>query len=412
MPRSLARRIVLVLGAVFLFGPLVLYAAGVTDRAVENRPLSGRPRLSEGWGAFDQATRYLVDRLPLRGSAVRANTWIAEHVFHQTPHYGGVGVGGEQATTALPFGAPRQDRPAREPAQPVVVQSGGGVLPGRDGWLYLKDDYYYGCHPKQPLAQAVARWAHLVRAVRATGRRAFVYFMPDKSTVYPEHLPASVPEAACAAPNRRLLWRLLEHHPPPGLIGMRQAELALKAREHPTLTYYRRDSHPNTLGALLLLRAIVRRLDVPLLPGEDARGPDRKVTGDLTIQLGTPTKEIAPGEDLKRRGIGPITTGKVKLPSGQLASSYTLAPGPRPRIPGRTVLVGDSFATEIERPLAQFAAQLTRVTWNYSSGDDLGAALASADTVVIEVAERLASVWGPPDAQIDALAARLGRPPG
>jgi hypothetical protein len=80
-------RLAFALAALFFFAtPVALRMAGVTARPFENRRLADAPRVSQGFDAFPQATRFFVDRLPLREQAVRADTWISRSIFATTPN--------------------------------------------------------------------------------------------------------------------------------------------------------------------------------------------------------------------------------------------------------------------------------------------------------------------------------------
>ena len=102
------RRVFAVLALLFFCLPVGLRAVGITVRPFENRELAGAPKLSDGWNAFDQGTRFFVDRLPLREQAVRANTWISLHVWDTLPDYARARNGKDDA---LPFGAPQAKAP-------------------------------------------------------------------------------------------------------------------------------------------------------------------------------------------------------------------------------------------------------------------------------------------------------------
>ncbi len=64
------------LAIAFFAAPVALRAVGVHANAFENRRLAEAPKLSQGWEVFQQATRFLTDRMPLREQAVRANTIV------------------------------------------------------------------------------------------------------------------------------------------------------------------------------------------------------------------------------------------------------------------------------------------------------------------------------------------------
>lgn len=148
----------------FFATPIALRAVGIRARAFENRRFAAAPNLDEGWGFFDETTRFLVDRMPLRYQAVHANTWIDLNVFDTTPHYGENGLSGVQNDLALPFtGRPDQNsaglssvNPATKasagsaPAQPPPPPTATQVVLGRDGWLFLQGVFDRACAPFIP----------------------------------------------------------------------------------------------------------------------------------------------------------------------------------------------------------------------------------------------------------------------
>ena len=90
--------------------------------------------------------------LPLRQQAVRANTWVQRHIFGTTPRYGQSSLGGLAADQALPFGQPQQDTHSTGVGR--AGQAGSRVLVGRDGWLFLHQDFDMACTLPPPARQS------------------------------------------------------------------------------------------------------------------------------------------------------------------------------------------------------------------------------------------------------------------
>ena len=67
MKRSTYIRVAFAVLAIgFFAAPIILRGVGVTATAFENRRLADAPQLSQGWDGFQQTSRFLTDRLPLR----------------------------------------------------------------------------------------------------------------------------------------------------------------------------------------------------------------------------------------------------------------------------------------------------------------------------------------------------------
>jgi alginate O-acetyltransferase complex protein AlgJ len=377
------RYLIVALAAVFLFTPLALLATGYHAPRFENRPLTPAPKPSAGWKFFDQATQYLVDRLPLRKQAVRANAWVDEHVWNTTPRSGNGNRAG-----ALPFGVPAQDR---TPAKPAASSPSNQVLRGKDGWLYLQADIAAACTPGEPIPQALATYSQLAAVLRASGRPAEIVIVPNKTTIYPEHLPPGFPGDACASRGRDALWNALEHSPPPHVHGLRTALLAAKAAHRGQLVYRVKDTHWNRVGATAMAQFMVEAAGgrrVSWAPRDVVRVPDERFSPDLAQLLGTPTAETAPAVTVVRPGAGRVVEHDTKLASGDVAQTFTHVGATAPLIPGTTYLLGDSFSLEALSQIVPYFSRLVVMNWGTSDRTEIVGAMQSADRVFMEVAER------------------------
>lgn len=344
----------------FFVTPVALRAVGVTAEAFENRPFATAPKLSQGWDAFQQTTAFLIDRMPLRAQAVRANTRIWTDVFGTAPRYGQDPLGADQA---LPFAGNAEEGAA--PGQPTAAQNAQQVLPGEDGWLYLQNEQDVACNPPLDPSKALERWSALVRTVRSSGRHAVLIVPADKATIYPEYLPGDFEVKDCAARGKREMWSVLDGAPASsGVIGLREALLAEKRRRTGEI-YMSKDSHWNTIGALVGVRQVLTSIgrDVRVRASELVRLPPTKYTGDLTNLIGNPEETTTP------------TLGVKRAPDA-------------PRVPGRTVFVGDSFGQTPFAQLQPYFEQLRWAPWVGTPPAKLIREIQLADTVIFETVER------------------------
>jgi hypothetical protein len=120
-----ARTVIATIALLFFFAPIGVRVVGVTARPFENRPLATPPKLAQGWDALEQGRDFLVDRMPLREQAVRADAWISENVFDTPPGAGRADAGGG----ALPFNPPAPAKPAK-PKPPVGRGYSNSVVGG------------------------------------------------------------------------------------------------------------------------------------------------------------------------------------------------------------------------------------------------------------------------------------------
>jgi alginate O-acetyltransferase complex protein AlgJ len=376
MSRTRALRLLFAALAVGFFAtPIALRAVGIKARAFENRSFASAPGLSAGWNVFDDTSRFLIDRMPLRYQAVRANTWIDLHVFNTTPHYGENGLSGVQNDLALPFtGNPHQDKvglatttPTAQGAPPVQQASTASqVAVGREGWLFLQGVFDRACAPFVPFPAAATRWEELLRVIRASGRRVELIVAPDKSTIYPEHVSPSTPNLACGVPGTAALWEQVESPSATraGIVGLRRPLLAAK-RSTSDLLYYRTDSHWNSVGALSLVQAALPPLGrtVRMLPSEVIDTGPVHFGGDLLSLLGESGSEIAPTRSIRR------------------------VPG-APVLGTPTALIGDSYSDTPIVFLHDYIKQIDVLNWNDSSAEQIAQAIATSPDVILETVER------------------------
>ena len=355
-----------ILAIAFFAAPIALRVVGVKADAFENRRLADAPKLSQGWDAFAQGTQYLIDRLPLRDEAVRANTRIWSDVFDTTPRYGGRNGAGPDRALPFAFGsqAGAEQGDPKKPAGPDVARI--DVLEGNGEWLFMAYELSIACKPQEPFPMAVRDWAGLVTAVRDSGRPAFLFVAPEKGSIYPEHLPSDFHPRACAERGKRQLWALLEGTPgSTGIVSLRDPVLAEK-RDSDVEVFKRKDTHWNAVGALAMAREVLATVGgtIRVRPDEIVPADPITYTGDLTNQLGeAEADETAHLVISRKKGAA--------------------------RVPGRTVIVGDSFAKAPRRLLVPYFEDLRLVSWDGPQGlARVAREIAAADTVLFETVER------------------------
>jgi alginate O-acetyltransferase complex protein AlgJ len=386
MPRSTATRTLFALVAIAFFAtPVVLIAAGVTAERFENRRLADTPRLSQRWEAFQQAAAYLTDRMPLRAQAVRANTRIWQDVFGAEPLY--LRDSASPDEQALPF-AGNIERYGRD----VETDAGNPLRgpatarAGRGGWLYIPQEFSFACEQELPDRVLIERWGRLVDAIRADGHETAMFVVPHKASVYPEHLPDEYPYDHCALDAKRRLWRALERDGPAhGMRELRSELLQLKPDAGDDL-FQRTDMHWTTLGALVLVDAALEAVggDVRLALSEVVDRGSVTYTGDLSVVGGDPEED------------GRAEYGIVREPGAE-------------RVPGRTLIVCDSFAYQWMRLFRPYFEHVRYVSW-YEGAENIAAAIRRSDRVIVEADEVLLRAQAQSDEDVPAVTRLLSRP--
>lgn len=268
------------------------------------------------------------------------------------------------------------------------------VLPGHDGWYYwLGEDglslarHYRGVEPF-PKAYVDATAAELIRRrdwLAARGIAYVVAIVPEKFTIYPEHLPAWVGPSAQPTPYDRVVAAL--EGSGVVLLDLRPALREAKARVR---VYYQTDSHWNYLGAMVgydaIMRAVQRALPPERLPGivPPQRPPYTAgadfYSGDLTGMLGLPGRiredDFAPLGKI----LADTTSRCAKRSDAAAQPDVEIYLCDRPGLP-RAVVYRDSMAIPL---IPMLAENFSRAVFITGRAFDLALIEREAPDVVIE----------------------------
>lgn len=363
MVRDRAIRLGLAILAIAFFAtPVAAWVLGVPAEQFENRRFAHAPKPSQGWDTFQQTTRYLVDRMPLRAQAVRANTRIWADVLGTDPRYGR--ESSLASDRALPFAGATRHEGADVSAGLAEGSDGPATAKtGRAGWYYVDEDFEHACDTKGDRA-ILERWGRILRAIRASGRPAVLLVPPAKASVYPEYLPDDYPLDHCALAGKERFWRLLaDEGPDLGVLELRSELVRLKAYVGGAL-FQRKDSHWSTLGALTQVRSALEEIGdgVRLDPSEIVKLGSVSYLGDLAVLGGRSERDQRMEYGIRR------------------------APD-APRVPGRTLLIGDSFAGEWTRLFKPYFEHLHVLGWGTEESYEMIEAMSRSDRVIIESME-------------------------
>ncbi|HEX7323123.1 MAG TPA: hypothetical protein VF299_09380 [Mycobacterium sp.] len=407
----------------FFLGPAIAFLSGDRADLIENRQLARMPSLDSGWQAIPRFNAWAVDHLPLRAQAVRANTYLSESIFHEPPLSTGhapSAIGSVAAGNASP------DFTTAKPSSSAVAR----VIQGKDGWLYLADDFSLVCDPRLGLPAVIDGLKRLHAAVESSGRKLVISIIPDKATAVPQYLPESFGFKNCSESHRSEFWEQIVASGVPFIDLRGPLVQAERAARHPM--YLSLNTHWSMQGAAVWTKAVLAALDGNLtegmaIPGIDegvaaatpssespfVAGPMIDVQGDLTVMLGAPRKEPMLKIELRREGVT-LSSDGVALPNNAPPPIKTEAAGlPKtievstvaaPLYPGQTLFLGDSFYDVFGGLLfAPFMSTLTPV-YVLEEPAKIMQNMINADTVVLEVVERSLSSGGVPLIQPDALA--------
>lgn len=394
-----SRPVSLVLAALFFFGPAGAYAAGVRATAIENHPLRALPGLSAGWKFFADMSAWSIDHLPLRVQAVRTNVALNERVFGQPPVYGSGDSG--------PVNAPTQAPPAGQSGVAGTPgQSGTAgvtyprVIQGTDGWLYFGGDIAGACNPRLSIPEVMSRLNRLAAAVDRSGRRFVFTVAPDKSTVVPEHLPATYLGKDCATARKAKFWSALSSNPPTGYFDMRRF---IEVRQHGRgALYWKTDSHWGEQISAQYAYRLATHVDPTAFRSDSIQVPCSGNTthlGDLGVILGKPRTDTMLGCSLKIGGSGlirlhsPVVPGPGMPAFGSVPSRASTDYGAEVgvhEIDTPTLLLGDSFSSAARPYLLPLFGNLT-LLHNQTAGlspQRVADAMVKSRVVAFEIVER------------------------
>lgn len=256
-----------------------------------------------------------------------------------------------------------------------------GAVVGKDGWIFhtggssLRD---YQCtvrFGKKDLKRLRRQMDEFDSAMAHQGRTFLLVIAPDKSTVYPQHMPDEIPilGTECAVDQ------FMQEMGQPGALDILDLRTELIRQSATQQTYYKTDTHWNELGAYYAYAEIARALsarypelqphplsdfDVKVVPGGRATDLPR-IMGQLPIR----------DDDLifTPRFSSPISTSYETLPNGlQMRVSVNQTEG----LPS-LLIVGDSFYTFLHKFLELGFGRVTMV-----SHDSLFAARMGLDDLI------------------------------
>ena len=284
----------------------------------------------------------------------------------------------------------------------VFRASNDEVLIGRDDWLYLKGEETLGDYRGQFLFEphGLNRYERIlearVRSFEQSGVTHLWAIVPNKVAIHPEHLPASVRDAA----GERRLDQLLSHLEDRSSVEVVDFRRPLLEVEGEALLYHRNDTHWNDRGVFLAYQHLCSRLGSSIPNLEPLGSEDLAVTrashhGDLTKLLGVEDgfRDTYDALAVRRplaRSVTPPTL--VELPErdvwGREVALYAYeGPPDGPRL----LMFVDSFATPLFRQLV--ASHFSRALFIQASPSlatmEAVVAREQPDVVIEEVAERL-----------------------
>jgi hypothetical protein len=351
--------LILVVGLVFFFGPAAAGLLGVRSGQIDNRKLTAFPSLlAGGWKALPQLGAWASDNLPGRKQSVSLNDKINRTLYGQQTTYGTAGI------------------------YPQVIL-------GKDGWLYYGGDVSNKCMARLSVAQSISRMRSLQEAVTRSGRRFVLVVVPDKSTVYPDEMPARYAGEQCATQRTTQFWQALAAS---GLGVDVRTQLEAAQRTYRQPMYRKYDSHFSPQGAVTYARTVMGALDPSLARGTTVvdKGPTR-APGDLGTFIGKKLSEPVEDLQIERAGVTMSKDSRAVLTTSVTRVRNTATGAPLYRPPA--IILGDSFTASSLTEVTPYFADLELLHSETSTAfpQAVADALVDRQTVVYEIVERSAA---------------------
>jgi alginate O-acetyltransferase complex protein AlgJ len=275
------------------------------------------------------------------------------------------------------------------------VSPAPNVLLGRDDWLYFMgedgrsiDANYRGMLPISD-AEITAIVTELRRRQRFLASFGIAYvatIVPEKFTIYPEHLPLWIAKGDAPTPLDRLITAISADGSV-RFVDLRAPLAAAKLRER---VYYTTDSHWNMLGAAVGYNAIMQEIQ-RALPKEDLPVIARSIlpsyvagvdeySGDLARIIGLPPRyrepDLAP---IIKVRMEPSTRCAKRIDAGT-DEGFEVYACDRPGLP-RAVMYRDSMAIPLIPLLSE---NFSRIVYVSAPRLDPAVVLREKPDVVIE----------------------------
>ena len=254
------------------------------------------------------------------------------------------------------FGEPPTYSAGRRPGgrRPVSVAAGrpGGrapnlglanqIISGRNGWLFLGDEFTAACHPQLTLSQVISGLRRLDQIITASGRKLVIMIPPDKDTVDGRFLPVrGAPTVRVRCAEKALLWRALGSLKLPALVDMLPLLQGRGDVPPHQPAYLPIDSHWNDrIGSQGVPAGDPQFAESSALPqrSRGRRSESRATWATSACSPGSPKTATDTMYSVTRPGVAPgkstVTNPFAELPD--LALPQLFRPGRAPLVAGRS----------------------------------------------------------------------------
>jgi len=359
------------IGVVVIAALLTPLAAGffVGPTKLETNSGVGFPHPALNFGYLGRISSWLAESVSLKNQAIRVDGRIDRVVFRETASAGST--------------SPR-------------------VIYGAASILFISDALNEACNPHIQTPKLIARMTNLAQVVTDSGREFRLIVSPDKSSILRDYLPIKYPLKACFETYNDDFWKQLQKGDVSGFVNL-QGDLSKARSSRREILFKRRDTHWDDSGAAIASRAVVNSF-VPGLWEDNLLNFTGlgEYNGDLNVLSGETLLDSAPTYSHVRADVEQVSVqlidgserGQNRSVKHTSTSSYL--------IPGRTLVLGDSFSEAAEPFFANYFEDITFMRLSDFSTNKYLNLIADADRVMFWSVERsfpyrVAYDWGTED---------------
>ncbi|MEM9772027.1 MAG: hypothetical protein AAF889_10625, partial [Cyanobacteria bacterium P01_D01_bin.73] len=325
---------------------------------------------------YKQLSKFIDDRLPFRGLAIQGKQTLSQNILGES-RFPRVDVGSNDW---------------------LYYRLSYGLESTGDGDLFSEERVEY----------ALENLQYFLEWQKRENRQTRVTVVPNKHTIYPEHLSDQAKrDLAKTQKARELLYQWFQNSESPNLINLWDAYRQEKVQRDYTL-FFPEDTHHSSWGSMVLMRSIIQSLNAELWNENEIRDyPDESQWNiDLKQMLGHPESNsqdklpvfriLRPGvivQDVSVKGqkFSSLTEAVVSglaTDRNNIVSVTPRSDGP-PLIPGKTLVIRDSFLGPPQQELlGQYFQSVDYLHSQSISQDFIHTNLKNYNSVIIAVVER------------------------
>jgi hypothetical protein len=267
---------------------------------------------------------------------------------------------------------------------PKVISLNGNLLFAED---FTNPCPYVASYRPDLLQTQLTDWT---AAAALNGRKLLLMVPPDKSQIVSSAIPKSL--SVCQDAISTKTAQTFTPTQTPEFIDLKKSVTAIQQR-FPTDTYQHGDSHWTQIGAMAFLGSAIASLEPSLVP-EVRSQLDHPIisrwnrAGDLYRLMGFNRNDSVPRILSTRPGVTTIRTVKTS-PSGRQEATYiTSTAGPK-LVPGKTLIIHDSFGAATEEPMAPYFSHLEYLHWNDFVPAAKNGKMPAFDNIIFESVDRI-----------------------